>query len=550
MQINLTMKSILALQKKLPNSSEILPPSVYRSRPENEIVELNIDAFSLDSLEILRAVMQENGEKQLRTVTKLVKNLSDPSTTRLRSLQDAPDIIKAFFQQQEYPWVFSLNDGQKAVAYLPVSVEFHRETSSYRNQSYVRCTFAYTTKGESKEYSFNFDNLRYEPTVTELLRQHHLVVADPDLMELYTKYHKRYTEFLELHGEQFYVRGNAYSKDDNYWWQATVKSLMVKNRPSKAVLDLEEFASRTSRLKYSSRGEVLVVDGKVNTAIFNEPKEIPNHPVLPVFSLYQHETFWVNVANMNPYKYETDLKSKLVLPPSHEKLIGALVSNLEVLRQEAQAEDKSRVMREKSQSSIILSKGPPGTGKTLTAEVYAEEIQRPLYEVPGKELGVNPEEIEDNLGRILQRAVRLRMPILINEADVFIQERGNDINQNAVVSVFLRLLEYHNGLVFLTSNRENIDDAVSSRCIAEITYDLPGPTERRKLWEVQLREFNVELSDSDVKKLSKTFPSVAGRDIQNLIRLTSRVCKAHNEEFSLQALKDCAPFRSIEVAED
>lgn len=42
--------------------------------------------------------------------------------------------------------------------------------------------------------------------------------------------------------------------------------------------------------------------------------------------------------------------------------------------------------------------------------------------------------------------------LLLDEADVFLAERGRtDMNRNAVVSVFLRTLEYYSGILFLTS---------------------------------------------------------------------------------------------------
>ncbi len=239
---------------------------------------------------------------------------------------------------------------------------------------------------------------------------------------------------------------------------------------------------------------------------------------------------------------------KLVLPKSHSRLVGALVSDLEVLRQEADAEDKSRTIKAKAQSNVILAKGPAGTGKTLTAEVYAEHKQRPLYEVQSGQIGVEPEDIEANLKAILNRSVRLRMPLLINEADVFIQSRGRDLKQAAVVSVFLRLLEYHNGLVFLTSNRaDDIDHAIISRCIAQIRFDIPKEEDRVRLWKIMLSEFNVHLNLGDMERAAKIFPETAGRDIQNLIRLTSRVCKACDEKFDLEALIDNAVFKDIKV---
>jgi hypothetical protein len=39
-------------------------------------------------------------------------------------------------------------------------------------------------------------------------------------------------------------------------------------------------------------------------------------------------------------------------------------------------------------------------------------------------------------------------------ADIFLERRSeNSIHRNALVSVFLRLLEYHQGILFLTTNR-------------------------------------------------------------------------------------------------
>jgi hypothetical protein len=44
--------------------------------------------------------------------------------------------------------------------------------------------------------------------------------------------------------------------------------------------------------------------------------------------------------------------------------------------------------------------------------------------------------------------------VLLDEADVFLEERDvKDLNRNALVSVFLRALEYYDGILILTSNR-------------------------------------------------------------------------------------------------
>jgi len=64
--------------------------------------------------------------------------------------------------------------------------------------------------------------------------------------------------------------------------------------------------------------------------------------------------------------------------------------------------------------------------------------------------------------------------MLIDEADVYIRKRSDDIAANAVVGIFLRVLEYFDGLLFLTTNRiDDIDEAIISRCIALIRYLAP-----------------------------------------------------------------------------
>lgn len=55
--------------------------------------------------------------------------------------------------------------------------------------------------------------------------------------------------------------------------------------------------------------------------------------------------------------------------------------------------------------------------------------------------------------------------MLLDEAGVFLQARDKeDMRRNAVVSVFLRVLEYYSGILFLTTNKiGNFDEASKSR---------------------------------------------------------------------------------------
>lgn len=48
----------------------------------------------------------------------------------------------------------------------------------------------------------------------------------------------------------------------------------------------------------------------------------------------------------------------------------------------------------------------------------------------------------------------LHLVVLLDESEVFLEERSQaDLQRNALVSVFLRALEYYDGILILTTNR-------------------------------------------------------------------------------------------------
>jgi len=116
----------------------------------------------------------------------------------------------------------------------------------------------------------------------------------------------------------------------------------------------------------------------------------------------------------------------------------------------------------------------------------AELLKCPLYQVSVGELGTEPLRLEESLNRILDLAHTWGAIILLDEADVFLERRQNtDIHRNALVSVFLRLLEYFQGILFLTSNRvETFDEAFQSRIHLALKYGELAPKARRTVWKM------------------------------------------------------------------
>lgn len=267
---------------------------------------------------------------------------------------------------------------------------------------------------------------------------------------------------------------------------------------------------------------------------------VPEHPVVKVFDLRTHEFFWVHADNMTPYEYDKSLREKLILPPTHRDLLDVLTTDLGAFVND--------FIEGKSAGNVILCKGIPGVGKTLTAEVYAELIDRPLYAIHSGELGTTAEDVEKNLRVIFQRGKRWDCVLLLDEADVFVVQRGNNIEQNAIVAEFLRTLEYFDGLLFMTTNRaDDIDEAIISRCSAIIDYAPPNANDAAAIWRVMASQYKADLSDELIIQLVQPFPEIAPRDIKMLFRLALRVSAVHKETLALGTFRRCAMFRAIKM---
>jgi SpoVK/Ycf46/Vps4 family AAA+-type ATPase len=157
--------------------------------------------------------------------------------------------------------------------------------------------------------------------------------------------------------------------------------------------------------------------------------------------------------------------------------------------------------------------------------------------------------MEKVLKETLIRAQRWGAVMLIDEADVYIKRRNDNLASNAVVGVFLRVLEYFNGLLFLTTNRvDDIDEAIISRCIAMIKYHAPNTADRRKIWRVMTEQFALPLDMALIDQLAELFPNATGRDIKGLTKLVAKFCQQKQLQPDLEVFKRCSVFRGLEMA--
>jgi len=242
------------------------------------------------------------------------------------------------------------------------------------------------------------------------------------------------------------------------------------------------------------------------------------YPTIGGFSFTVKKWGEIVIDNVCEIVFDDLAFDRLVLPNEKKILIQSLVENAN--------QSFSDIVSGKGGGCIFLLHGSPGVGKTLTAEAIAELLHRPLYSVTVGELGTQTKELEDTLREILELASAWNAVILIDEADVFLERRTeNDITRNAMVGIFLRLLEYHQGVLFLTTNRVAcFDEAFHSRISIALKYEELDISAREKIWGNLLSAANIH--NLDCKQLASH--QLNGRQIRTTIRLAQSL--AHSEK--------------------
>ncbi len=402
-------------------------------------------------------------------------------------------------------------------------------------------------------------------TIAEMFAAKGFLRETPELIGGYAEVAQRYFDWRGRYGEQFsgwgtgiYAEDPSASHRSSDWTRKNTVVLSSGGGACRLVNDENIINDRALSLEASGdilgkylrkAGNSMRYDCTAEDAVAASKADIPAgaftelpvHGYILMFHLELHHHVWVHVDDIEPYRYQPELKQKLILPPEQTDLIDILTAEMDMLMDD--------IVAGKSGGTTVLCAGPAGVGKTLTAEVYSEIIKRPLYRVHSGQLGLNVAEMEKVLKDTLIRAQRWGAVMLIDEADVYIKRRNDNLATNAVVGVFLRVLEYFNGLLFLTTNRvDDIDEAIISRCIAMIKYHAPNAEDRRKIWRVMAEQFGLALDEQLIADLAVCFPGATGRDIKGLTKLVAKFCQQKQLPLDLEVFKRCSVFRGLEIA--
>ncbi|KAK0347632.1 hypothetical protein LTR59_006765 [Friedmanniomyces endolithicus] len=252
------------------------------------------------------------------------------------------------------------------------------------------------------------------------------------------------------------------------------------------------------------------------------------------FSFAEKRWFDFFVDRLGPANWDSGCFDKLVLPAAQKDLVRALVTTH---TQHSVGFDD--IVKGKGKGLILVLHGPPGVGKTCTAETVAEYCERPLYMVSSGDLGTNASQLDSTLSRILDMASTWKAVLLIDEADVFLERRSlHDMERNSLVSIFLRVLEYYEGILFLTSNRVNtFDDAFKSRIHVPLKYNDLTAESRKQIWQNFLAktEGGVQLIEGEYDGLAQA--NINGRQIKNVIRTAKSLAQFHGEKLDRAKLE-------------
>ncbi|KAJ5100784.1 ATPase AAA-type core [Penicillium angulare] len=265
-------------------------------------------------------------------------------------------------------------------------------------------------------------------------------------------------------------------------------------------------------------------------------------PTVCCFSFKEKIFLECAVSALGDVNWKPESFDCLQIPPENKTLLLSMAKTRLGLIPTVPFDD---LIDGKGQGLNILLDGPPGVGKTFTVEATSEYFKLPLYSISAGELVVDHGDsnaLEQQLETIFKIAHHFKAVLLLDEADAFMEQRTSyHDTHNRLVTVFLRKLEYYQGILFLTSNRGiQFDDAILSRIHLMIKYKALSREFRRDIWSTFLaRARTVQgpamTEEQDLRQLEVL--DLNGREIKNIVSIAHALAEAKTGQVNYENLE-------------
>lgn len=558
----------------------------YEGRRGYKFHATQIDLAKLTKQEVLRLmkILETSGIYGGKLIASDIRKYLNAEkegigTMKARTVRQAAWMLEFFIARLEHHIIFSTDryGGDSHSGFYVNDVEYEPEKIGDRSEknkpAYTILHVIWIENDNRRQGSICLTDADcLEMTAQEILHKAGYVPETPALMANLKKETERFYHVKETIGKQYVGKGIALDDLDNaekhsgssqsFTWGGSNKiDLNRFGSQTKVVIDIYQETEKSGGREDKEVAVNLYRWHEINMRFFSpseddavrfmeadedteeRPKtQVPVHPLVPVYDLRRHKRLRIHINNLTEYVYKKEVAKNLVLPERDWRMVNLLVDQSQNTFQD--------IVEGKGQSMNVLCEGPPGTGKTATAEVFSEFKERPLYIVQCSQLGLTPDEVENNLQVILTRANRWNAVLLLDEADVYIRKRKDDIHQNAIVGAFLRVLEYASCILFMTTNLANdVDDAVASRCIARLRYHAPGEDLQVQIWQTLARLNNIVIPEAEFRKVAKRHPNLTGRDVKNLLKLASFVAQTEKKALTADSIEFALQFKPTETTE-
>lgn len=141
--------------------------------------------------------------------------------------------------------------------------------------------------------------------------------------------------------------------------------------------------------------------------------------------------------------------------------------------------------------------------------------------------------------------------VLLDETDVFLMARDNaNLTRNALTSIFLRQLEYFQGIILLTTNRQaDFDPAFKSRIHFSTVYPDLDVTSRKTIWEMFLGRCSasgdvvVNIEGDELADLTSL--PLNGRQIKNVVTITHTIALRKRVSITSTGIQTALKFANL-----